>query len=197
MADREPITGLVEAARAGDQDAWARLVERFAPLVYGITRAYRLAPADQDEVVGTVWLRLVQHLDRLRVPEALPGWISRTTKNEALHVIRLRRRTVPTQDVADRAGRADEPEVDEAILAAEARHALREAMGTLKERERQLMVLLLEEPPLGYAEIGERLDMPVGSIGPTRQRCLEKLRRSLPLVALGTDGGGAGRSRGR
>lgn len=189
MADPEPTTRLVEAARTGDERAWCRLVERFAPLAYGIARAYRLSPADQDEVVGTVWLRLVQHLDRLREPEALPGWISRTTKNEAVHVIKLRRRTVAAEDVADWVARPDEAdEIDEVVLRAELHHALLDALATLNERERELMAMLLIDPPVGYTEISERLGMPVGSIGPTRQRCLAKLRRSVPLAAFEVDG---------
>lgn len=193
--DPEPVAALVEASRQGDEEAWSRLVARFAPLVYGIAKAYRLRPADRDEVAGTVWLRLVQHLDGLREPEALPGWLSRTARNEALRVLKLGRRTVTVADLSQGALSVDEaPEVDEGVLMAELHHALLEAMSHLSEREQELMQLLMKDPPLGYAEIGSKLDIPVGSIGPTRQRCLDKLRRSESLRAFETSGGGAGRS---
>ena len=83
---------LVAAASAGQPVAWSRLVERFTPLISAVTRRYRLAPSDASDVRQTVWLRLVEHIEDLREPRALPGWIATTTRNEAQRVISARRR---------------------------------------------------------------------------------------------------------
>ena len=88
------VAELVEAARWGDQSAWDRLVERFLPLVHSMASRHRLTPADADDVNQTVWLRLVEHLDDIRDPSALAGWIATTTRHECLRVLRLRGRTV-------------------------------------------------------------------------------------------------------
>ena len=112
-----PLNGLPEllaAASAGRPDAWYRLVERFNPLISAVTRRYRLAPSDAGDVRQTVWLRLVEHIEDLREPRALPGWIATTTRNEARRVVSARRRVhlvdPQMESTLDRTGHVDPDE---------------------------------------------------------------------------------------
>ena len=195
----EPLSTLVPAAREGDQHAWDAIVDRFLPLVGAIVRGHRLSEADGDDVSQTVWLRLVEHLGALREPDALPGWIRTTTHNECLRLLAARGRVRPVDPQEDAGARggldavADDVAGDD-LLAAERRQLLREALAELPEGRRALLLLLLEDPPVGYEEIGRRLGIPVGSIGPTRARALDQLRRTRALRGLGPDLVGGERS---
>ncbi len=181
-----PLTDLVSAAQEGHQDAWNAIVERFLPLVGAITRQHRLPEADGDDVGQTVWLRLVEHLDGLREPAALPGWIRTTTRHECLRVLAARGRTRAVDPLEDRALDAVTDDAAGAdLLVVERRQALREALAELPAGRRDLLLLLLTDPPLAYAEISARLGIPVGSIGPTRARALEQLRSTRALRDLG------------
>ncbi|GAA4082494.1 RNA polymerase sigma factor (sigma-70 family) [Nocardioides kongjuensis] len=160
-------------------------MDRFLPLVDAIIRGHRLSEADGDDVSQTVWLRLVEHLGDLREPAALPGWIRTTTRNECLRLLAARGRVRPV-DPQDASGL--DAVVDDVagtdLLAAESRQLLREALAVLPEARRALLLLLLADPPVGYEEISRRLGIPVGSIGPTRARALEQLRRTPALRRL-------------
>jgi RNA polymerase sigma factor (sigma-70 family) len=183
--DGSPVLELVTAALAGDVHAWNRIVERYTPLLLSVVRRFRLDRSDAEDVVQAVWLRLVERLDRIREAEALPGWIVTTARRECLHVLDGRRRVTPT-DLADQGwpeGGGDPP-VDTDLLAAERHEALLAALAGLSERQRALLLLLLHDPPLPYEEISRRLDIPVGSIGPTRARALERIRSSPAVQAL-------------
>jgi RNA polymerase sigma factor (sigma-70 family) len=183
--DVSPVPELVAAALDGDQRSWNRLVDRYTPLVLSVVRRYRLDASDAEDVVQTVWLRLVEQLGRIREAEALPGWIATTAGHECLHVIRGRRRTVPT-DLSDEGwpeGTGD-PAVDADLLVAERHAALLAALAELPERQRAVLLLLLHDPPLSYEEIGRRLGVPVGSIGPTRARALERIRSNAAVQGL-------------
>ncbi len=192
MPDDEELTvpDLVVAATSGDQQAWDSLVVRFTPLVLSVVSRYRMNDADAADVSQTLWLRLVQHLPRLRQPAALPGWIVTTTSNECLRVIRIRQRTAsfdPTIEPPRNRGTlnlAAAGEIDTDLLADERRVALLAAFAELSDRHRELLLLLLADPPLSYAEISERTGMAIGGIGPTRARALERLRKSPALAAL-------------
>lgn len=200
MRDDPAVVALVVRARDGDKEAWDALVERYVPLVWSICQRFRLSRADADDVSQIVWLLLVEQLPKLREPAALPGWLATTTQRECLRAIqgrererRLERRMDTEAVVAKRA-----PGVDEEILLAERDAALREGLTQLPPRCRNLLTLLIEQPPVPYAQISERLGIPVGAIGPTRARCLAKLRRSPAVAALirtdlendGQEGGG-------
>ena len=189
MDTTDPLAALVHAAREGRQDAWDAIVDRFLPLVGAIIRRHRLSEADGDDVSQTVWLRLVEHLDALREPEALPGWIRTTTRNECLRVLAARGRVqvVDPQEGGSFPDASSDQAVDDELLAAERRQALREALAELPAGRRDLLLLLLTDPPLAYEEISARLGLPIGSIGPTRARALEQLRRTRALRGLGPD----------
>ena len=174
MTGTRGLSELVEAAKAGDQEAWNQLVERYVPLVLSVARRFRLSEADAADVSQTLWLRLVEHLDEIREPRALPGWIVTTAKNEALRLLKARNRTVSVDPLTSTTlDSQDSADVDEGLLRDERRQALREGLGELRPHHRELLMLLIAEPPLSYDDISRRLGMPKGSIGPTRARCLE------------------------
>ena len=186
MRDDPAVTALITRAAEGDQSAWDEIVERYAPLVWSICRRYRLDRADADDVAQNVWLRLVEQLSALREPAALPGWLATTTQRECLRVLRVNsqadRRNERLADEMMTA--AQSVEIEEEIIAAEWNRVLSLAFDELLPPCRQLLSMLMQEPPVPYAEISRRLGIPVGGIGPSRARCLAKMRRCPPLAAL-------------
>jgi RNA polymerase sigma factor (sigma-70 family) len=191
------VSDLVARARSGDRQAWDALVERYAPLIWSICRKHRLGRADADDVGQSVWLRLLDQLDRVREPAALPGWLSTTTRRECLRVLSAAQgphATIYALDVESlpdqQAGTADQE-----LLAAERHAALRAAFTQLPPNGQQLLALLTADPPMPYADISAQLGIPVGSIGPTRSRYLDKIRRHPAIAALiNTESRPAGRS---
>jgi RNA polymerase sigma factor (sigma-70 family) len=186
MRDDPIVIGLVTRARKGDQQAWDALVDRYAPLVWSICRRYGLGDADAKDVSQNVWLRLVDHLGSLRDPAAIPGWLVTTTQRECIRAVRaannprLAALAPEVEDVPD-------PEigtVEQEVLIAERHAALREAFSDLPPCCQQLIALLIEDPPVPYAQISAKLGIPVGSIGPSRGRCLDRLRRHPAIAAL-------------
>jgi RNA polymerase sigma factor (sigma-70 family) len=196
-----PITELVVAAAGGNAGAWAQIVTRYRPLLITVVRQFGLTPAEIDDVAQTVWLRLVEHLDALREPRALPMWIITTGRREALRYLAVERRSQPHDP-----SRLSLPEVDrqaapldEELMRAERHQALLAGMAELGTRHRQLLLLLIEDPPLPYTEISRRTGIPVGSIGPTRARAVERLRRTPSIrawMAAEADGRSAARMKG-
>jgi RNA polymerase sigma factor (sigma-70 family) len=176
--DGQPdLATLVEAARHGEPCAWRALVQRFAPLVRAIARRYRLGEHDAEDVAQVIWLRLVEHLHRLREPLALPGWIATTAHHESLRLARGRERTLPVDPLDDSAQAflGHEADVDAHLLQAEQIEAVREGLADLPAALRDLLLMLAADPPISYREISARLGMPIGSIGPTRARTLARL----------------------
>ena len=186
MRDDSPVAALVSRARDGDKDAWDAIVDRYAPLIWSICRRYRLDRADADDVGQSVWLRLVDHLPQLREPEALPGWLATTTRRECGRLLTGARRREALGAAVDPADIPDQgpPAAEEEVLAAERHAALREAFAQLPPRCQELVGLLITDPPVPYAEISAKLGIPVGSIGPNRARCLDRLRRYPAVAAL-------------
>jgi RNA polymerase sigma factor (sigma-70 family) len=195
MYDDPMLAGLVTHAQHGDQQAWDTLVERYAPLVWSICRRHRLSGADADDVGQTVWLHLVAQLDKLRDPAALPGWLATTTRRECSR-LRRARRPPAAGHVGDAENIPDSQtrKVEHDLLIAERRAALRDALIGLPPRSQQLIDLLIQDPPVPYTQISATLGIPVGSIGPTRRRCLQKLRHHPAIAALITAGAAANKS---
>ncbi len=166
---------LTRAAARGDQEAWNAIVDRFQGLVWATARAYRLPQADAADVAQTTWLRLVESLDRIREPERLGAWLATTARNECLRHIRLRGRELPTDDADVFEAEGDDPP-DLALLTEERERALWRAFARIGQRCQALLRLLVSQDEPSYEEVGAALGMPIGAIGPTRMRCLEKLR---------------------
>jgi RNA polymerase sigma factor (sigma-70 family) len=180
------VADLLTRARNGDQQAWDALVERYAPLIWSICRRHRLDGADADDVGQSVWLLLVNHLGTLRDPAALPGWLATTTRRECGRVLRAAQGPLAPGHVPDCETLPGEQVTvtDQALLAAERHAALRQALLELPPGCQRLIGLLTADPPAPYAQISAQLGIPVGSIGPTRRRCLDKLRRHPAIAAL-------------
>ena len=180
------VTALVTRARNGERQAWDALVERYAPLIWSICRRHRLEAADAEDAAQNTWLKLVDHLDNIRDPAALPGWLATTTQRECSRILRTARRprdaghALAAAVIPDNHAQAAGPD----LLAAERHAALREAFGQLPPGCQQLLALLIHDPALSYAEISARLGVPAGSIGPSRRRCLDKLRRHPAITTL-------------
>ena len=186
MRDDPVVVALVVRATAGDQLAWDEIVERYAPLVYAICTRYRLSSHDIEDVGQTVWLLLVEHLGKLREPAALPGWLATTTARECLRVVTAARRLELSRVGRDDSLRfVDDKAIDEEILMAERNASLRAGFAELPAPCQWLLSMLISDPPSSYASIHDALGVPVGSIGPQRARCLDRLRRSKAFLALG------------
>jgi RNA polymerase sigma factor (sigma-70 family) len=171
-ADTGELERLMTCAADGDGEAWAALVRRFTPRIRSIARAHRLGAHDAEDVVQATWMRLFRHIGSVRDPEKLGAWLNTTARRESLRVaIDARRRPAELEQW-------DEPYVEPEcpVEAAERRAALAGALGTLSARQAGLLQLLLAEEEPNYAEVSERLEIPLGSIGPTRARALARLR---------------------
>jgi RNA polymerase sigma factor (sigma-70 family) len=184
MTQASDVGQVVRAIAGGSEAAWNELVHRYAPLVMAVTRNYRLTNADAQDVSQTVWLRLVEHLAELREPEALPGWLATTTQRECLRQVRRGGRVLPLDSHPDSAiqqGAPDDLEAD--LLRSELRQVLRDGLDELPARDRQLLRLRASDPPKSYQEISLLMGMPIGSIGPTLRRSLDRLRESRSMRA--------------
>jgi RNA polymerase sigma factor (sigma-70 family) len=183
--DAQVVAELVTRARDGDRQAWDTLVDRYAPLIWAICGRYRLDRADAEDVGQSVWLRLHEQLEKIRDRAALAGWLATTAQRECIRVLRTR----PPQPAGYVPDAGDVPDdqsgtAEQELLAAERDAALREALARLPAYCQRLIALLCADPPVPYAEISARLGIAVGSIGPCRGRCLEKLRRDPAIAAL-------------
>ena len=172
------IAELVRRAARGDRTAWERLVDQYSRLIWAMTRDFKLAESDAADVVQATWLRLLEHIHRIEYPERIGSWLATTARHECLRHLAARKRVVLVEDDHDAFSGATghQPDVDERILAEERAQAVRAAMSTLPSRSQRLLELLMADPPVSYTEISDQLGVPIGSIGPTRGRCLERLR---------------------
>jgi RNA polymerase sigma factor (sigma-70 family) len=195
VPDEVSVAELVHAAAAGDSHAWSSIVDRFAPLVWNICMRYHLSRHDATDISQNVWLRLTEHLDSLREPAALPGWLATTTRRECFALFNRRRLEVPSAMDIDMVDDEESTDPGRHLIQSERHEALLTALAELPDSARALLLLLMEDPPRSYREISELLDIPVGSIGPTRARHLERLRRSPALAAFLPASAGAEGSR--
>lgn len=174
------LSHLSRAAASGDEQAWTDLVNRLDGMLHTVARRYRLGAADVDDVVQTTWLRALDHVERLNDPGAIAGWLVTTTRREAMRTLQRAVREILTDDTAA----IDEPEVagpEMAAIARERRVALRGAVRRLPGRQRDLVASLLSRPSATYERVAVQLAMPMGSIGPTRDRALARLREDPEL----------------
>jgi RNA polymerase sigma factor (sigma-70 family) len=181
MRCESSVAELLESAAGGAESAWRELFRRYSPLVSSVCRRCEVFGADADDVSGNVWLRLVLSLVTIREPEALPGWLATTVQRECWSLLRTKRREVLEDREADApAG----PGADASLLGDERRDTVLREVARLPERERDLVSMLISDLSPSYSEISSSLGIPVGAIGPTRQRCLAKLRRTTAIAAL-------------
>lgn len=181
MVSSTHMARLVQGAASGDQAAWDAIIEQFQGLVWSTVRGFRLSSADAADVTQTTWLKLVEHLDRIQDPARLGGWLATTARHECLRHLRVSGRTIPTDDDAalDRAVTEPQPEIDTDLLRTERDNALWRAFSRISERCQHLLRALSADPAPSYDDISIAFQMPIGSIGPTRQRCLDRLRTEL------------------
>ena len=179
---RPDFTGLVSLARGGDAEAWASLVGELKGLVWSVLADFHLPADDRKDVFAAVFCRLVERLDTIREPDKLPGWMATTTRNEARTLLKARGRLDLRDELDD--GDAGVRPLDERLLDDELRVALRAGFGRLGDACQELLRLVTLEPPMSYDEIAVLLGIPRGSIGPTRQRCLDRLRRTPEVRAF-------------
>jgi RNA polymerase sigma factor (sigma-70 family) len=180
-ADTDEFERVVIAARAGDRTALSRLVERFGARVRWVARRHRLGAHDTEDVVQTTWLRLLERGDTIRAPAAIGSWLETTARHECLRVLRAGTRERPVDDATlDR--EVDLPVGEQRLVREEQKAALDRALDRLPPRHRELVGVLLSSPDPTYLEISRALGMPIGSIGPTRARCLANLRADSELI---------------
>ena len=184
------LATLLRAASEGDQEAWNAITDRFTSLLWSVARSYRLGSDDAEDVVQNTWLRLLENLTRIDNPKALPGWLATTARREALGILRRRGRTVLTRDEDLGVDLADpaSTELDSALLEDERDVELWASFAKLPERCQQLLRVLMACDRPVYAEVSAAFDMPIGSIGPTRMRCLERLRKLVAESGYQFDG---------
>lgn len=170
------MRSLVAAASRGDQAAWDAIVRQFTNLLWSIARGFGLDSVDASDVVQMTWLKLVENLDRISEPEALPAWLATTVRRECLQLIRRtsRHRVIRQPEPPDVPDPG--PPVDHSILLDERDAVLWSKVAELGEACQRLLRVLMATPPPSYPEVSAALNMPIGSIGPTRQRCLRRLR---------------------
>ncbi|BEL04700.1 sigma-70 family RNA polymerase sigma factor [Actinoplanes sichuanensis] len=182
----EPVetAALVRRAAAGDASAWEELVRAYAGLVWSVARAYRLGRADAEDVSQTTWERFARSLDKLTDPGHAGAWLSTTARRESLRVLAARNRMVPTGDLAWIGPAREDQSPEEMAVAADEevrRDALAgrlwQALNQLGDNCQRLLRILMGQPPPSYADAAAALGVPIGYLGPTRRRCLEKLRK--------------------
>lgn len=178
---------LLDASRRGDAAGWQGLVDRYERLVWSVARSFRFDDATTADVVQTVWLRLAESLDRIREPDSLAAWLATTCRHECSSVGRRRDRELVDEAVVDLRLQRGVPagDIDDDLLDRESHREVLDAFRRLSDGCQQLLRLLCAEPPLGYQLVGEITGRPIGSIGPTRQRCLDKLRALLEVDHAG------------
>ena len=170
---------LVARCLAGEALAWETLITRYRRLIFSIPNKFRFDPSDCNDVFQTVCVKLIEHLQDLKDESKVSSWLITTTTRQCIHV-----RSMKYRDVSDEEGMEATPDTaetgEEAGIRSDREQKVREAIGEMAQRCRQLLELLyLDRSSPSYVEIGEKLKMPVPSIGPTRARCLEKLRTTL------------------
>jgi RNA polymerase sigma factor (sigma-70 family) len=174
---------LVLRAADGDRQAWDELVSAYAGLIWSIARSYRLSAAEAADVSQTTWLRLCENIGRLRDPSCVGAWLATTARRECLSLDTRRRTVVLVDDLAELDVCEDDSHLDDRLIRQEQVAEVRRAMHELPGRTRTMLQLLMQDEPPSYEELASSLQLPVGSIGPTRGRALRKLRHIMEATA--------------
>lgn len=174
----DEVAALVSAAAAGSRPAWDELVDRYVGLLWSIARGFRLSESDAADVVQTTWLRLLEHIDGVHDGARVGAWLATTARRECLRALAYRNRVVLGDDALLEQA-VEQEDVAAALLRRERSDELSRAIESLPRRWRQVMDMLLADPSPSYDEISQRLGIPIGSIGPTRGRCVARLRVAL------------------
>ena len=176
---------VVIAAMNGDEPAWSEIVTRFRPAVRGVARRCGLAASAQDEVEQQTWLALVERIRHINEPAAIAGWLVATARNLSVRELQKGRRELLVDDIDAHQPYAGHCDQDDEGAAHEIRvSVLRSAVQRIPKRQRDLLELLLSDRAPSYKDVSAKLDMPVGSIGPTRARCIARLRRDPQVAGL-------------
>jgi RNA polymerase sigma factor (sigma-70 family) len=173
------LGALAHAAARGDSRAWESLVERFTPALRAAARGFRLTPTELDDVVQDTWLAAFRHIGKLQKPESIGSWLLVTARRQALRSRQRTVREILTDEPIDAIAPGAAPE--EIVIAAERRRAVHSAVRRLPLRQRLVVGALLSTPNDSYIHLSSQLAMPIGSIGPTRDRALTRLRRDPQL----------------
>jgi RNA polymerase sigma factor (sigma-70 family) len=176
---------LVADAIQGDSAAWTEIVRRYGPILHATARRFRLSREEHEDAVQRIWQRAVENLHAVRDGAALPGWLATAMRRECLATLRARTRETPAGDMSDHYCNIGEPDPVDVITFTQKAAALHLAVAELPRRQRAVICALLETPAPSYAEISNRLDMPVGSIGPIRGRALQRLASTLAPLRPG------------
>jgi len=187
------LADLLARVRDGDAIAWVKLTDRFTNLLWSIARGVRLSEADAADVVQTTWLKLLEKVNSIRDPERLGAWLATTARRECYSVSRQTARERPGDPSGWDGLNSGADPLDTALLRDERDVALWRAFAALKPSCQELLRVLIADPAPSYHEVAASLHIPVGSIGPTRQRCLKCLRE----ILLTEDGSSAGLTPGR
>ena len=171
---------LVKECLAGNEDAWSLLIEKYKTLIYSIPVKYGLLPHEAADVFQSTCMELLTRLPSLREPRALPKWLMQVAHHQCYRVKRQQQRLV-SRDAEPGLPHPETPAIAEKLVQqTQEEQILREAMGTLTAQCRRLVELLFfETPPRPYTEVAAELGLALGSIGFTRQKCMERLRRNL------------------
>lgn len=191
VGDAGGTTALLRRVAERDESAWRELVDRNNAMVWGTARAYSSSVADAEDVYQATWLILAENLDRLREPEALPGWLVTTARRESIRLAKARQRESPVglgNVVIDSPDHCDGPE--NKVLRSMMASRLWQAFAQLPQRCQQLLRIVAVAPETSYAQVSESLGLPRGSIGPKRRRCLTSLRERMASAGVPEEAAG-------
>jgi RNA polymerase sigma factor (sigma-70 family) len=177
---QEVVEKCVRLARTGDPEAWSEIVRRFGDMLRAVVRGHRLSSADAADVVQTTWLRLAENIDRLQDPSRVGAWLATTARRESLRTLRKLARELPAEHPPEPRHGGVAP-IDRRLLQADRDAGLWSVFARLSPRDQRLLRMLVADPQPSYQEIGKALAMPIGSIGPTRERALQRLRHRLEV----------------
>ena len=177
----DDLDRLLERCKRSDGEAWSSLVERFKGLVYSVPKRMGLNDDDAADVFQHTFQALYSNLDRIDNPQYLPRWLAVTASRESIRLRRIQARVPVGGDAMDleQVLADDERSAEETSIASTQAEEVRKALGRMAERCRTLLTLLFLEEENSYQAISEQVGIPVGAIGPTRARCLAKLREML------------------